>query len=868
MTNSIRPILLFSILLVLSACQRDSDVADVGLHLDSARSYLEQGQFNAAMIESRTALQFDQDNVDANLIIVEVYLELGYTKKALELLESIKSDSYEYYSLLLRCYLQRGKFASTVHLLRQESKSFEGHEAEMYRFGGEAWLGLQNLENSKAEFEKALEVDSSNTKAKLGTIRLKAMRGDLEAAELELSALLEDNPLEVDAMVLSAAVFIAEGRVDLAEAKLSEAVSALPNTDIITRQRANLLSVLIRLLARQGRSGEALIYQQMLATSYPNAQEFGSKITDVKNEIRSGNLKNALALIEEIEAFSPENEATGTLRGLIAFVQGDDSGAEEFFLQNVDVEIAPESTLQTFALNQFRLNQPHRVVQILRENAKITRDPDVLALFGVAAITSDFVSEGVKALRKAIDLAPERVRLSVLLAQHLNATDPKAALDVLKAAYGIVQDDLVLNLALLNQYFLMDLGQQAREFAEGETKKAKLGYAALLVGGHYYNHVKEYDRAKAYFTNAISAEPEKIQGFLGLAEVQSAQGDYAASEQTYLDLLKIDNKVIGAYQGILESYIARNKTSEGILALSALATETGLSAPLTIISAYYASLNQDDQAEFYISQANAVGDGDFYNKEMNANIYLGRAQASFRDQDLETARTEVFTALSYYPANITLLALLVEIEIAAESYGEARKVIEQLEFVHPESRILFKSKGYLALAENDREAAKTFLENAWGMQPGDRLGHALFITYSELGLGDMAEEFVKEWRNKIPNSTNAAVNQAEVFAAKGDTDAAVGVYEELLVTVPNSTTLLNNLAWLYLEKGQLKKATTTAERAFELAPSNGFVADTYGWILYKANRRAEAVKVLQRAVSLSEDPEIAEHLAEAKSASN
>jgi tetratricopeptide (TPR) repeat protein len=866
LTSLYKPFFLYFYLIFLAGCVEESKDDDAGLHVASARSYLDQGQFNASLIESATALQIDENNSEANLVRVEIYLELGFSRKAKEILEGMEDESIEYYLLLMESYKQRGKYGSILLILRQQAAKFQTHEVDFHLLGGEAWLGLQKLDNSGGEFEAALKIDPENVTAKLGLVRLNGMRGDLELAEQQLAVLLAEHPRNLDILLLSAAVFMNQGRVGVAEARLSEAVSLLPITDVITRQRANLLQVLIRLLVRQGRSGEALIYQETLANSYPNAQEFSAKIEDVKRELGSGKFKSALTLIEEIETFAPENETTGALRGFIAFAQGDDSRAEEFFLENVDVEVAPSSLLETFALNQFRMNQPHRVVQILRENAKNSQDPDILALFGVSAISSDFANEGVAALRKAIDLAPERVRLSVLLAQHINAVDPQAALELLEAAFAIRQDDSVLNQTLLNLYFILGLTKKAQIFAENAIDEGKGSYSSVLLGGHFYLKLGEHEKAADFFREAVKKQPEDMGGYLGLGAILNIVEKYDEAEAIYRSALAVNDSSFGAYQGILDTYVSRGEASAGVLALSALASETGSSTPLSIISAYYSVLNQSDQVELYLPKASALREGDRFNREINANIYYKRALSSLKRQDVEKARREVFTALSYYPANIALLALLVEIEIAAEAFVEANKVIEQIEFVHPDSRILLKSKGYLALAEGNAEAASPLLEAAWARQADDLLGEGIYQSYRNLEQNEKATQFLPVWLKLIPNSAIATIHLAEYLALKGEEAGAIKAYKALLAVAPDSAIILNNLAWLYFEADNVEQALTNAQKAFEITSNNGSIADTYGWILFKLERYEDAERVLTLAASLSSDPEIKQHLVELKGA--
>jgi predicted Zn-dependent protease len=233
-------------------------------------------------------------------------------------------------------------------------------------------------------------------------------------------------------------------------------------------------------------------------------------------------------------------------------------------------------------------------------------------------------------------------------------------------------------------------------------------------------------------------------------------------------------------------------------------------------------------------------------------------------RDAESARKDVFKALSYYPANLALLSLLVEIEIAAEAYSEVRKVIEQIEYVHPNSRALLKGKGYLALAEGNAEVASPLLKDSWEMQADDLLGEAIYQAYKMLAQNEAASEFLIAWLDRIPSSTVATIHLAEDFAAAGERSKAIKAYDALLAVAPNSAAALNNLASLYLEENNLDQALLRAQQAFEQSPNNGFIADTYGWVLFKMGRNVDAERILAIAVERSNDPDIKQHFEEVK----
>ncbi len=79
MERSLYPVLLTILLTALagSAFARSTDD-----YLKSARQYLDSGELNKAVIESKNALQKDPDNGEVRLLLGQVYLRLGQAAAA------------------------------------------------------------------------------------------------------------------------------------------------------------------------------------------------------------------------------------------------------------------------------------------------------------------------------------------------------------------------------------------------------------------------------------------------------------------------------------------------------------------------------------------------------------------------------------------------------------------------------------------------------------------------------------------------------------------------------------------------------------------------------------------------------------------
>ena len=161
---------------------------------------------------------------------------------------------------------------------------------------------------------------------------------------------------------------------------LSSALASLPNTDIFTPQRIEILVALKNVLTQQGRTSEALTYSEMLSEAFPGSLETESPMRDAVALFEEGRLDEARAALTKLQKDNPGVAAAATLLGVINFLQGNNEVASEQFEQVLDPETAPSRTLQIYAMNEMRLNQPERVLDALRDTINDATNANLVGL--------------------------------------------------------------------------------------------------------------------------------------------------------------------------------------------------------------------------------------------------------------------------------------------------------------------------------------------------------------------------------------------------------------------------------------------------------------------------------------------------------
>lgn len=868
-----------TLLLFLVACSEDmqSPVDRYNALLNNGTMYLEQGQFNAAYIEATNAINLDSTNLGAHLLIARIHLQLGRYRAALGQLQVanpglfVLRDQPGYEFTLVEAYLSRSKFKSAQRRLAQVKTALQAVDPlRLARLELQAHAGLEEFDKALSMADEILANAPGDPETLLYLARISLGKGDALTAERHADSVLKTDPDNVEVMLFKAQLLYMQGRLAAAEETLSLAAASLPTTDIYTGQRARVLSSLSSVLARQGRTGEALTYQQQLSEAFPSGAEVQERYALAMTEIGKGNLEQAESILEQLEQTTPGNETTGTLLGVIKHMQGDPREAESLFDENVDGEIASPLVVGVAAVNQFQLNQPYKLLELLSDRIDEVTNPRLLALYGVAALSANRGEEGVNVLRRALQLDPQNARPAIAIANYLNTQQPPdldMALAELREAEKHQPADISLQSNLLRQLLLLELHEEARDYAKSLVDRYPQVAASHLIAGTLHVRFNEFEQAHAKYLDALKVDRETLPAWYGIARINIEQKNWIAAEEAYQQIIDIDGDQLEAYRGLYTIYRAQGNGEAGIARLEQLITKVDASAAAVAVSEIHFANNNQAAGEQYLSLARQRDPESQHARTLSANVHYQRGIQMMRGGDFTNARTAIFTALTSFPGNRQMLALLVETEIRSGELREAAKVLREMERLHPSAILVDALRADLYVAEGEPESALPHYLIAWTKLPSDVIASKYFRTFRHLGRLEEGEQFLATWRSVFPSSVLATIMTGDHFIATKRPEKAIELYENLLVHVPDSTAALNNLALLYLEARGPESALPLAERAYSLASVSPSIGDTYGWILYKLGEPERALPILREAAQIDANlSELQAHLAEVKAA--
>ncbi len=832
-------------------------------HLKQASAYTQQGQYRAAMIEAKNAIQKTPDDINAHIALANILITMGLNQQAASQLEQVADkgqDSADYLATLAKAYVGYGKFHSAEKVL---SNLDIASSTKLELLQGKALMGIGQIDKAITQYKAVQQKDPTNIDAQLGLATAYASKNEFHKTFEILDVLKSQSTGNPEVTLFEASLAIRDGDLDKTEELLTQALSELPAADVMTPLKANILKALADVLTKQGRSSEALVYTKILADAFPGADIAESKFKEALELSKENKLDEAKSALSQLLDEYPGYQQASQLLAMINYLQGNFEEASQYFGEQFDPELSSETITTVAAMNSLRLNDPTRVVDLLEDQITTTENPDILALYGLAALgTGDTgnKSKGESALLKAIQLKPENTRLSIALAQFYNGENPPRrddALVRLLSAHDKNKDDTFVTEALARQYLLVNKPEDAqRVVAEAVAQSPKDIKAQLLAGGFFAGQ-RNFKQSLPYFSKATQIDSESMAAWLGKAASEIGNKQYDDARASLNKAIEINPEVPNSYKGLIVLASLENNVTQELEILASTAKNSPSTTPALVLSEYFATQNDFASAREWAGVAKRINSEEPKIGHLLAFISFKEAALALIQKDWDSARSAALEGLKYAPGDTRLLSALADSELRAGDLSEAEKLATQINATNP--GLADHIRGDIAAKKDDPDSALKLYKASWTYKPTETLGRKIY------GLQSMKDQsganaFVDQWLLALPNSRFAQVAKSSELIAKENYASAISLLEKLVQQQPNFAPHWNNLAWSYLQT-QNPQAEAAARNAAALAPEDPAVLDTLGWILYKKGKTSEAVTILEKAAELGPDiEEIQQHL--------
>lgn len=848
--------------LMLHGCDGNSASHQSLEHIERSETYSDQGQYRAAMIELRNAIQRDPSAVEPVSMLAATLVQVGGARQATQLLEPWLEDKPDIVGLTLaEAYIRQGRHLSARETLALLSPSDDDiQRSRQLQMLADADRLAGNEQQAMDGYQNALLSDPANAAAAIGKAQLRIDQEQHSQAMTELQEwrrLHGDNPRVLYSL---GQLYYQFNQLEPAVDALTDALAALRSSDIFLPERRQILSLLVRTLTEQGNTTQAMVYNQILNANTDTTLDQG--IESAMEAIGDGDLAAARNTLEDLIRLNPDNQFASLLLGALSLEEGDLAAATTLLTENIDAETTAIPFIRMATVAQVNQGMRNQALLTL-ERALMARptDVDLLSMHGILALADPERSRaGVASLEKALGLDGNRSRLRLALSQHYIAQgDNLSALEQLRLAFERTPADWPVTDYYVTRLLSSNLNSEAQEVrAQLLSDHESAPFANILVS-MIDHHNGDTNAAITRLQRFSVSEPEWVTAPLTLARILRNDGRDDEAIAAYVDAAKRDTTQIDALQEAGRLYANNHSPEQVVSWLNELSRSDSSLAPSADALAAQIHMQQDQLSEAQGLLSRHVSSDHPFLQMVHADALALAAQRAAEDESWDQARASVGEAISLQPGNLALQLLLVRIIGAEGQLEAAQHLLTDVRTQFGESSDLAMTQFQLYRITEGVEFAYQDLKQYW-----DATGD-LAVLPELIGLArslepEAASSLSAEWTQREPESLRAWQNAGDVNLLMGNYQAAADAYRELLQRQPDSVPTMNNLAWSLRELSP-DEAISIAREASERAPDNADVLDTYGWVLFLSGNHEQAREQLQRAQALAPENEaIQEHL--------
>jgi putative PEP-CTERM system TPR-repeat lipoprotein len=870
-----------------TGCQRH----DAASYLGSAKAHLEKGDYKAALIETKNALQKEPDNPEARLMLARLLLSGGdaqgaetEVRKALD----VHAPEDEAYPLLGQAMLARGEHANVVKELSSRKLGTPEARSKLSMALAGAYAMERDRAAAEREADAALRELPGNADALLFKAQLAAGSGDIAGAEKYIDLTLKEAPKSASALLMKAQLAMAQNRPDDAQALMQQAVDGNPEA---VEPRAALVSFAV-----------ATGKQDLAKTNVEKLKEFAPRdvrtlYSDALVAYMEGDNAHARDTTQRVLAVRPDDLPSLLLSGLADLRLGTYASAEDKLRRVVQRAPGDGMARRGLALAYLRSGRPGEALDTLQSAlARAPNDPTLLRLTGEAYLGVGKPAQAAAAYEQANSVDKGNVASGVRLAQVRLATgDAARGFDELESL-AAKDDSGQAELALFSAHLKRREYDKALADADAFAKRQPKSAVPYNLRGAVYLAKRDLVKARESFEKALEVQPDYYPAASNLATLDIQEGKVQAAQDRYRRLLekypKNEQALIASAQLLVLTGAPADQVRSA-LDKAVQANPTSVAARVARIR--YELSGNDPKAALSAAQAAIAA------IPKNPQIIDLLASAHLKDNDANQAVDTLKQLVVLQPQNPLVLLRLAELQTAVKSYDAAieneRKALamkpdlaqawvalartyaaagkpdsalaeaRRLQKERPDKSLGYALEGEIHVAQKRWPEAASAFRAALSRQPAPILAARLYVTLLVAGKADEARAMATRWNKEHPDDATLLEVMAEQDQRRKDYAAAVEGYKRVLAVDDDNVAALNNLAWILTEQGN-PQAVQYAEQAHRASPLNPNVLDTLGWSLTKTGDPKRGVQLLRMASALAPaNNEIRLHLGKALVAS-
>lgn len=878
-----RPIAVFSLLLVLVACADDSEVK----RLANARALLEKKDVNAAVVELKAALGDHPQSAALRLMLGRTLLQHGDPQAALQELgkaQQAGSPEAEVAPDLAKALLASGEPQKLIGQFQGVNLAEPVPQAALKVALAEAFLAQGDTAAARATLSSLLQAQPEQPDARVLLARLDAAAGEQDAALRALDRVLARDAKHAGAALAKGEVLMQSPQtLAAAQEQLQRLVAAQP--DLVAGHVA-----LVEALLRQQKTAEARSAFETLRKLAP--QHRSTLALQARLAFDAKDYAGSLEICQRLLVGAPNHAGVLLLAGASQLQLQRHAQAADLLGKALKSAPGLLAARQLLAQTHLRDAQPEKALETLQASSDTgPRDATSLTLIGQARLQLGDSAGAQAAFAQAARLSPQdpAVRTSLALADISRGAGQPALAELERIARG--------DTGTLADQALVTARLRARDFKGAllavDALQKKLPEQAMPWSLRGRVQLAQGDRAAAVasFEQALKRQPSHLPSVVALSNLDAAAGRPEPARQRLQALIKAEPKNVSArlalaslegrlgaaeavVTGLLREAVRADPAAPGAhRALVEHLQATGdAKAALNAARDAAAALPQDAQLQELLGTAQlAAGDSQqaisTFKRLMalqpgKAGHAVHLADAYLAAGDKAAAQAALKQAQAIDPDNAMALRGLALMAVMYQRLQEGLDMARAQQKRQPKDAAGFVLEGeLLSRAGRWPEAAAAF-SAALQRNRSSAMAINLHRTLTLAGKSAEATRLATEWQKANPEDAAFAFHLGDAASAAREWAAAEAQYRTVLKLQPRHAAAANNIAYALVMQNK-PGAVAMAEQANQWLSDRAPFLDTLALALEADNQLAKALVAQKRAVALQpRDPTLRLRLAQ------
>jgi tetratricopeptide (TPR) repeat protein len=682
--------------------------------------------------------------------------------------------------------------------------------AEAHFALAETYLHMGALSSAYSEFQKTVNLQPANVKARLDLGNMLLAGNRIDDAQAQAAAAMALQPNNADVHALLSLIAARREQKDVALAEIHRALELAP-------KQATLHETLA-LLQMGDPAQSAFVEDELKKSAALDPKSVSAKLLLAAFYFRNNRLQDAEKTAWAAIATDPNNLSVRENVAQIILKEGDQHRAEEV-LRQASKDLAGDSrgvrVLADYYAGSGQLDKARAefaglaqkypknvsvkegyvrallqvkdyaaaqtvVNDLMKNNGK---DPQVAVLNGIVLLNNGKTNEAVNALQTAVNNDPKDAFIQFWLGRAALAKgDTGLAEKSFQQAMQLNPRDLEAREELARI-----AGQRGDMSMLADVAEKTIAAAPRFPGGYLWRATVELahnspDKAETDLKTAISNAPQSAQAYLMLGELRYSQKRFPEGAALLEQALQYDPNSIPAMRALVSYDLSRKQPGQAVARVNAQIAKS----------------------------------------PKNSGFYDLLAQLQVQSRNLDQAVATVQKAMQVNPDDSEAAFIYAQLQVQRGQTANAIGAWEQWSKAHPGNAGALATLGMLEESRGDKRKAEDYYRKALQIQPAQPLA-SNNLAYLMLENGenvDVALTLAQTARRGMPNSPNSADTLAWAYYYKGTYAFARDLLEDGIKINPDSQTMHYHLGMVYSKLGDKNNAAIHLKKAIALAPDS------------------------------------------------